>query len=187
LSELRWLLLQRFKKPSTVDYRTRSVLWPYAMGLVLMSISSGSISSGSLLSGKCMCGAVSWSSTKPMVYTAICHCRDCRKAASSDYVSWFGVGTNGLTWKGPRKHYKSSPLVTRSFCEICGSPLSFKTEVIKEQTHLYAATLDDVSLYKPTAHLYWSERLAWVSFADNLPKHRKGLQHAVMNDENLWG
>lgn len=137
------------------------------------------------LSGHCLCGAVSWTAADPILWAALCHCEDCRRASSSDYVSWFGVWREHVVWSGPRKTYRSSPNVERSFCEDCGSPLSFETEVFPDETHLYAATLIDPSLYHPTAHIFWSERLPWIERKDALPKHEKGLQASAEAGQHL--
>jgi len=137
------------------------------------------------LSGHCLCGAVRWQADAPILWAALCHCEDCRRAASSDYVSWFGVQKSTVVWQGPRTFFHSSDLVTRSFCENCGSPLSFETEVFPDETHLYAVTLDDATLYQPTAHIFWSERLPWVTTSDTLPKHPRGLQDAAMSGGKL--
>lgn len=137
------------------------------------------------LAGHCFCGAVRWRANGPMLWAALCHCEDCRRAASADYVSWFGVDRKAVVWEGPRLCYHSSAKVTRSFCGDCGTPLSFETEVFPEETHLYAVTLDDPTLYSPTAHIFWSERLPWVRVADDLPKHPKGLQDAAQAGRRL--
>jgi hypothetical protein len=139
----------------------------------------------STITGKCYCGAVKWISESPMLWSAICHCEDCRRAASSDYVSWFGVRREATEWQGPRKLYASSQRVTRSFCGVCGSPTSFETQIFPKETHLYAATLDKPSLYHPTAHIYWSERLKHLQVIDQLPKYSKGLQFAAENGLEL--
>lgn len=118
-----------------------------------------------------------------MLWAALCHCEDCRRAASADYVSWFGVDRASVVWSGSRSIYRSSPKVQRSFCPICGSPLSFETEIFPDETHLYAVTLDDPSVYEPTAHIFWSERLSWVRVRDDLPTHLKGLQNAAQTGE----
>lgn len=137
------------------------------------------------LTGHCFCGAVRWRSGSRILWAALCHCEDCRRAASSDYVSWFGVKRQSVEWSGPRKVYRSSSLVARSFCEACGSPLSFETEIFNNETHLYAVTLDNPAVYKPTAHIFWSERLPWVNVFDELPTHEKGLQDAAKNGQTL--
>ena len=138
-----------------------------------------------VLSGRCFCGSVSWTAASPVLWAALCHCEDCRKAASSDYVSWFGVERQSVVWSGPRKTYRSSRKVVRSFCEDCGSPLSFETEVLPDEMHLYAATLTDPTLYQPTAHIFWSERLPWIEGLDALPKHKKGLQVSAQAGQHL--
>ena len=137
------------------------------------------------LEGQCLCGAVTWCAEGPMLWAALCHCEDCRRAASADYVSWFGVRQDGVIWQGPRQTYASSAGVTRSFCQACGTPLSFETTVFPDETHLYAVTLRDPSLYRPTAHIFWSERLPWVHPSDGLPRHPKGLQDAASQGKTL--
>lgn len=137
------------------------------------------------ISGRCQCGSLTWSTDSPILWSALCHCEDCRRAASSDYVSWLGVARAAVSWAGPRRFHKSSAKVMRGFCGNCGSPASFETEVFPDETHLYAASLDDPHLYTPTAHIFWSERLPWVSATDDLPKHPKGLQHAAQSGKSL--
>ena len=139
------------------------------------------------LSGRCFCKAVSWSAKSDILWAAFCHCEDCRRASSADYVSWLGVERGRVVWQGPRQFFQSSEKVTRSFCGDCGAQMSFETSVFPEETHLYAASLENPKIYQPTAHLYWSERLPWVEFNDGLPKHQKGLQAAGQSVRNLLG
>ncbi|WP_370816398.1 GFA family protein [Jannaschia formosa] len=136
-------------------------------------------------SGRCFCGAVRWRSNGPILWAAICHCADCRRAASADYVSWLGVARATLTWDGPRRLLQSSVGVSRSFCGACGSPMSFETAVFRKETHLYANCLDDLSIYRPQAHIFWSERVPWLNFLDQIPKHEKGLQDAAQKGQDL--
>jgi hypothetical protein len=96
-------------------------------------------STETMLSGPCFCGAVKWQSTEPMLWAALCHCEDCRRAASSDYVSWFGVKQDAVLWHGPGKSYAASQKVIRSFCGDCGAPTSFESQIFPDETHLYAA------------------------------------------------
>ena len=131
------------------------------------------------LTGRCFCGAVTWKSSGSILWAAICHCIDCRRAASADYASWFGVHRSSLSWEGPRHALQSSEGIIRSFCGSCGSPMSFETAVFPDQTHLYANSLDVASVYRPQAHIFWSERVPWLTSHDQLPKHEKGLQDAA--------
>ena len=140
----------------------------------------------SRITGRCFCGAVTWQASIPILWSAYCHCEDCRRALSADYASWFGVARASLIWAGPRQCYRSSAYVSRSFCMNCGTPTSFETDILPNETHLYATTLDQSELYQPTAHLFWSERLPWVVMGDDLPKHSKGLQHATLAGHSFW-
>ena len=101
------------------------------------------------LSGRCFCGSLTWRSNGTILWSAFCHCEDCRRAASADYVSWFGVLRASLSWSGPRKIYRSSTKVMRSFCGSCGAPASFESEKFPNETHLYAASLDDTDTARP--------------------------------------
>ena len=138
------------------------------------------------LAGRCFCGAVRWKSNGAILWAAICHCIDCRRAASADYISWFGVQRSSLSWEGPRRLLQSSEGVFRSFCNSCGSPMSFETAVFPDQTHLYANSLEDPSVYEPQAHIFWSERVPWINFLEQLPKHEKGLQEAARRKQEIF-
>ena len=63
--------------------------------------------------------------------------------------------------------------------------MSFETEVLPDETHLYAPSLSDRSLYQPTAHIFWSEKVPWLSINDGLPKHEKGLQAATAEGRTI--
>lgn len=138
-----------------------------------------------MISGRCMCGKLRYRTKSKMLWALICHCEDCQRAAGADYVSWFGVPTPGLIWDGPRKTHGSSKGVTRSFCENCGTPMSYEAERMPGETHLYAPSLDNRSAYRPTAHIYWSEHVPWAVGAAILPRHEKGLQSPVLEVKPL--
>ena len=86
-------------------------------------------------------------------------------------VSYFCVGRAQVTFKGPRSFYNSSPSVTRGFCGQCGTPLHYMSTRWPGEMHLLAATLDDLTLYKPTAHVHWAERVHWLILDDDLPRY----------------
>lgn len=129
-----------------------------------------------MITGRCGCGHCKWQAAGPIHWGLLCHCQDCRHASSSDYVSWLCVERSTVKWSGQRSTYQSSEEAERSFCANCGSPLSFESDLAPDETHLYAATLDDPSWYKPQAHIFWSERLPWVNVREDLPKNKFQLE-----------
>jgi len=86
-------------------------------------------------------------------------------------TSYFGVSRSQVIWHGRRSFYNSSPGVTRGFCRECGTPVQYMTTRWPGETHLFAATMDDLALFKPTAHVHWAERLHWLNLDDRLPKY----------------
>jgi hypothetical protein len=124
------------------------------------------------MNGRCACGAVRWSSAGPVLWAGHCHCESCRRFCSAPFTSFFGTPRDSVKWDGILlDHLSSSGQVRRQFCGTCGSQMTYQSEIWPDETHLYAATLDDPLLFKPQAHFHYAERLAWVSIADDLPKY----------------
>ena len=69
------------------------------------------------------------------------------------------------------EHSTSSGQVTRKFCAACGSQMSYEYELWPDETHLYAASLDNSALFIPNAHYHYAEKLPWVAITDDLPKY----------------
>lgn len=121
--------------------------------------------------GGCACGALRYK-VKNSPFSAVhCHCEDCRRVTGSPMTSYFGVGRAQVTWKGLRSFYNSSPGVTRGFCGQCGTPMHYMSTLWPGEIHLFAATLDDLTIYKPTAHVHWTERVPWLMSDDGLPRY----------------
>jgi hypothetical protein len=71
--------------------------------------------------------------------------------------------------KGYPANYRSSALVTRSFCRHCGSPLTYRHADKPEALHIMTCSLDDPDAVAPTFHVWTSEKPAWETIADGLP------------------
>ena len=123
-------------------------------------------------SGRCLCGHIRYAFDADRVrWRAHCHCESCRRNCSAPFTTWFGVPDTAFRWKAARPAvYDSSPGQTRFFCPICGTPMAYQTERRPDEIHLYAASLDDSSGFRPEAHEFWSERVDWIHLADDLPR-----------------
>lgn len=66
--------------------------------------------------------------------------------------------------------YNSSPGVWRDFCGRCGSQMTYRATRFPGETHFYAASLNDPSLFTPARHYHAHESLPWVHLADDLPR-----------------
>ena len=120
--------------------------------------------------GHCLCGAVRFEFEGPENWMGHCHCESCRRATASPFTSFLGVPNGKWRWIGQEpKSFKSSEGVSRSFCETCGTPMAYQTDRLPDETHFYAANLDDQSSYKPEAHFHSAEMVDWIRLGDNLP------------------
>ncbi len=122
--------------------------------------------------GHCLCGEVSYELTGPETWACHCHCADCRRQTASPMTTFLGIPLERFNWTGKSpKTFNSSPGVTRSFCENCGTPMAFQADRYKGEIHLYAATLRAPEGFKPTFHVHYAKHLPWIKLADGLPRH----------------
>ena len=124
------------------------------------------------LEGGCQCGAVRYEVTGDPVMTAICHCSMCRRANAAPVVAWamFEESQVSFTQTSP-KLYASSEEGQRGFCETCGTQISFVATYIPGLIDLTIGSMDQPDSITPQFHYWHSKHLAWVEFADTLPRH----------------
>ena len=121
--------------------------------------------------GRCLCGQITWSTAAPVNWAGHCHCESCRRASSAPFTSFFGVSRDSVIWAGKIATYLSSQEVTRGYCSECGSQMFYQSTSWPDETHLYAATMDQPERFEPKAHFHFAERLPWISIDDDLPRH----------------
>jgi hypothetical protein len=126
---------------------------------------------GTSVSGRCLCGSIAFQYDSAPNWTLHCHCESCRRATSSPITTWISVPRSAfaLTTGTPR-YFASSPGVRRGFCENCGSPLTYESERIKDEVHIYAAALLDPAHVSPGGHVHVDEQLSWFEVLDDLPR-----------------
>ncbi|MEE2692111.1 MAG: GFA family protein [Pseudomonadota bacterium] len=113
--------------------------------------------------GGCQCGAARFEARGAPKFVGNCHCNDCRKATGAPFSTFVGFLDGQVTWSGAaRRTRESSTGVTRSFCSVCGSPLSYQGAKWPGETHLYIGGFDDPSGLVPTGDVFTDEALAWA-------------------------
>lgn len=123
-------------------------------------------------SGGCQCGTVRYQVTGDPILTAICHCSMCRRANAAPVVAWAMFAESQVSFtNSPPKSYPSSPGAKRGFCGDCGTQICFTAEYIPGLIDVTIGSLDLPDSIKPELHYWHSEHLAWVEFADGLPRH----------------
>jgi hypothetical protein len=85
-------------------------------------------------------------------------------------TTYIGVADGKWRWTGKTpKVFNSSPGVERTFCENCGTPLSFRSEKMSSIMHLYVSAMEEPDKFIPTLHVAFEEKLPWLNLADGLP------------------
>ncbi len=112
--------------------------------------------------GHCLCGAVRFTYEGAPTWVLHCHCESCRRATASAMTTFVCVPDAALTWTGTATTFASSANVTRGFCRTCGSPLFYRNLEKPDETHLYAALLDNPDDVTPEGHDFVEDRIGWM-------------------------
>ncbi len=124
------------------------------------------------ISGHCLCQATGFTSDEKPNWAAHCHCKSCRRATSSPMTTWISVPRDSFRFtRGKPRQFNSSADVVRSFCQNCGSQLTYENSQLPDEIHIYAALLDDPSQVQPERHVFVEEQLPWADTIDNLPRY----------------
>ncbi len=118
--------------------------------------------------GGCLCGTVRYQAEGTPIWVAHCHCKSCRKASGARIVTWAGYHRVTVTWVA--KPFAYSSYVLHCFCPDCDTPVSYESTRWPDELQIPVATLDDPEGVTPTAHVYWSEHLAWLEIGNTLKK-----------------
>ena len=126
--------------------------------------------------GRCFCGATRWAFEGEVTWACYCHCDDCRRNCAAPVTAWLGVPARNFSWTGaPPKTRESAKGVRRHFCETCGTPMAFEADHYDGGMHLYAASLDDPTVFQPTFHVFYGQKLPWLPMDDDLAKYEGSL------------
>lgn len=122
------------------------------------------------MDGGCLCGAVRYTITGEPSTGGVCHCRTCQRVSSAPRLPFVGVPADDFAFtKGMPAVYRSSPGVSRSFCGLCGSPLTYRRDDAPAELDVMTISLDDPGALPPAFHVWVSEAVSWDSLAGDLP------------------
>ncbi|WP_183954213.1 GFA family protein [Sphingobium fontiphilum] len=127
-----------------------------------------------MVTGGCHCGAVRYEAAGDPVYSALCHCSDCRKSAGAPMVGWALFPKDKVMITGEVASYASSEQATRQFCARCGTGLFYRNEsIFPGQIDIQTATFDDQAAFPPGIHVQYAEAAPWMEGAHELPKFER--------------
>jgi hypothetical protein len=124
-------------------------------------------------SGGCRCGAVQFAVSAEPNHISYCHCADCRKASGAPVSAFVGFPANEVALEGgSMRIYENGP-VKRSFCGVCGTPITYADDRLANQIYFMLGAMDAPENYKPTLHAHVREQLPFVHMPDGLQRYPK--------------
>jgi|TARA_R100001369_G_scaffold80430_1_gene110801 hypothetical protein len=127
----------------------------------------------SINSGRCRCGKYRFRVFGEPFWVSYCHCSDCRKATGAPVAVFAGFKSDEVKLFGEKATtYKSIPEVKRLFCSRCGTPIGYQDARLPGEIYYYIGVLEEQSKVVPQLHAWISERLDWLSIADDLPRYQ---------------
>jgi hypothetical protein len=126
-------------------------------------------------SGRCHCGAVRYRVDGDQVYSAVCHCEDCRRSSGAVSVGWIAFPATALTVEhGETREYASSENGRRQFCPTCGTGLFYYNEaVLPGLVDIQLTTLEDPASHPPQIHVQTADELPWEAGLGELPRFER--------------
>lgn len=121
--------------------------------------------------GTCHCGAVRYR-VSGEIEAFYCHCESCRRSSGAPYVAWGRVHSDAFQLtEGRLTEFESTSDVTRGFCSVCGTGITYQHAETVPDLDFLLATLDSPGDVKPTYHIRVVEKLPWVEITDGLPQY----------------
>lgn len=125
--------------------------------------------------GGCFCGRVRYGVAGEPLGSAICHCVSCRRASGAQSVAWLTFPFEEFSFvSGDPREYRSSPGVSRTFCEHCGTSLTYRHDEEPDSIDVTTASLDLPDKLPPTRHIWLEDKVAWENVNDGLPRFERG-------------
>jgi len=125
---------------------------------------------GEVHSGQCMCGAVQIEVTGEPLWTASCHCSDCRAVTGADRSAFAGYAADKVIITGNTYiEYPGAKGTRRGFCSTCGSRITCQGDSWANETHLHTGVMENAGELAPAVNVYVKDKLPWVELEAGLP------------------
>jgi hypothetical protein len=120
--------------------------------------------------GQCLCGAVSCVVTGGRDDFGICHCKMCQRWTGGMFPGIMYLASQvAIVGAGHVADYASSAGNTRSFCDICGASLWFRSASHPEHIEIAVGTLDNTEGLTLTHEVFTDRKpAAWALDGDHL-------------------
>ena len=106
------------------------------------------------------------------MYSGHCYCSDCRKASGSGFIPFIGIARQDVKFSGQILQYRSKARsggdAVRNSCAVCGGLVFGGEAGISDSFTIYAGSLDDPLLFRPTVAIFTRGRPMWALIPPDL-------------------
>ena len=123
--------------------------------------------------GQCLCGKIRYEITTALGEAHHCHCSICRRTHGAPFSTFVQVASSGFRIVDGAQHlraYHASPPCERTFCDTCGSRLTFRFDGMPDALWVSVGTLDPQPTLAPSAHMFVASKAPWFEITDDLPQ-----------------
>ena len=90
-------------------------------------------------------------------------------------MGWLTFGlANFEVLSGRPQSFESSQGVTRKFCPLCGSPLTYESDRDPGTIDVTTGSLDRPDLFPPTREVWLEHKLAWEATNESIGHYPRG-------------
>lgn len=142
------------------------------------------------LQGGCLCGAVRYEVSAPIISAGYCHCTHCQKRTGTGSSANCRVPQHGfqlLSGADQLRSYRPPTGVPKLFCSICGSALFSGDPFHDEQVAIRLGTFDQDPGLRPHYRQFVDSTAPWEPVPDDgLERHaRSSLKPTAQNAQTL--
>jgi hypothetical protein len=124
--------------------------------------------------GSCLCGAVRFVVTGPILRAQHCHCSRCRRARAAVHASNCFTAVDGIEIVAGAERLRSykvpdARFFGQVFCETCGSPMP-RRDHDRGIAVVAMGSFDDDPGVRPTRHIFVGSKSPWYEITDGLPQ-----------------
>lgn len=129
------------------------------------------------LKGGCYCKKIRYEILDDIIKTGVCHCRSCQHLTGGSFYPFIVIKRESIAIVGDIREFprigSSGQIVHYGFCPFCGSTLFGRPEVWPHIITVSASSLDDISNFKPSMHVWVEEAQPWIILDHNIPTFEK--------------
>jgi hypothetical protein len=134
-------------------------------------------SQGAPLQGGCLCGAVRYEITAPLLSAGYCHCTHCQRRTGTGSSANGRVPQDGfrlLCGAQQLRAFQPPGGVPKLFCSTCGSALFSGDPLSDAEVAVRLGTLDRDPGIRPQYRQFVASAAAWEPLPeDGLPRHQR--------------